>query len=309
MACTENRGAHELQRHYYHKRLGDRKRAGLSQEQVAEKIGTNFQKNTMRIITLSLLALLVSGNSHGQNQQPYPSLEEIISMEAIVAQGDWKTIYALVNKTLIKLPGEPWPEPAKQLLLKIARWDMARVDSLRKGLQTGQIPEGFDHDVREAFGGNLELLISSQEDIRFLSFLKDRLGGSLLAAKGLASLGEPAFNIFLKELNREGEWTSQPDAVWGLTLMLQKERGFLHTNQQKRQILRSVLMQSVQTKGISTRLRAIDALSHFRDEEVKTLLDFLSKHDTLLINGKYPIRDRAKSVLRDQVEEINKHDY
>ncbi len=224
-------------------------------------------------------------------------------MEAIVNKGDWKTIYALLNTTLIKLPKEPWPDQAKQLLLKIAEWDVTRVDSLRKGLSTGQIPEGFDHDSREAFAGNLELLISSQEDIRFLFFLKDRLGGGLIAARGLASIGEPAFNVLIQELNRDGKWSSQSDAVWGLILMLKKEQGFLSTNQQKRQILKGTLMRSVRTKGLWTRLRAIDALAHFQDEEVKTLLDSLIKHDTLTINNRYPIRDRAKDVLQGRVQE------
>ena len=230
-----------------------------------------------------------------------PSVHRIENWEEAFNNGDWQARYGLVD-SLYKLPHQPWPEPLRELLLKIAEWDMTRIDSMRNAYDAnGNLKyqvEGFSHDSRETFAGNLKKLVVSQEDKRFVPFLAGRLGGGMLTVRGLAAIGEPAFDSLIAASYRDG-WSSQADAARALGLILAKRQNFLERNEQKRETAKRALLHVVRAPEHNHRIRAINALVYIPDAEVTALLDSLSQYDNYEDRkGRYRVREKAQEALQ-----------
>ena len=224
-------------------------------------------------------------------EKEYPLGQQLNVWQTMIAQEDFRTAYGLID-SLYRLPREPWPEPLRAILLKICDLHMARVDSIRSGYQIERDPKVEGESI-----GNLYEMVVWQADRRFIPFLAD-FGGHLLSSRGLAAIGEPAFDVVIEALHRSEYPSAQFAAAKALELMMEKEHGFLRPGQEKREIARKALLRVVRSEDELARMGAIDALKHFPDQEIISLLDSLSQHDTYTVNGRYPVRKRAQEAMQ-----------
>ena len=207
---------------------------------------------------------------------------------------DYTNLYTLMHE-LYYLPNTPFEEPLKQILFKMGVTYKAMLKDIRAGTPI-IVPEFVAEDKCGEISGNLYEMMSWQDDPRFIHFQADFAGG-LLAARGLARIGEPAFEAVIKAFEVKGYSSVIFNAAKTIELMMQTEDSFLRTDLTKYTIARSTLLRIAQNGTSTARAGAIDALRYFPDNEVSSILETISRTDPRMVNGRYPLRARAQEAL------------
>lgn len=245
---------------------------------------------------ISIFCVLVLASAVWAKRNPYYdnwlTPERLERWQDLSQNMDANDLYTLIEE-MYYLPKEPWPESTKSILLKMTQLHRQR----RLDQQAGNpiiIPDIVMNSDGE-IDALLDEMVSWQNDPRFIEFQKDYPGQGL-SARGLAKIGEPAFDVVLKKLKEY-----HPYSIWTVRLWMQNKDSFLHQNRLKLSTVRSVLIQSakppIEGERKDSRGLAIAALRYFPDPEVFTLLKQISLTDTQLIGGKYLLRTGAQESL------------
>ncbi len=250
---------------------------------------------TASVIVICLLVACLCGSSVNAREGAYPSDQQIQAWKDQISEENISVIYSVADK-LYGLPREPWSEPLRVILLNL----IERHTAIREALQRGQELNWGDPKFKKVwlgeYAGNLVEMATWQADRRFILFLGEHIGGGMLAARGLAAIGEPAFDMVIQKLRRDG-WSSQQGAAKALELMLKADLPFLRAGG-KRDHARESLLRVARSKYDFSRMSSIDALRYFNDKAVFALLDSLSQHDMYTIDGRYPVRKRAQEAMQ-----------
>ena len=224
-------------------------------------------------------------------EAPVPSEQQFRVWQDSITKGNVQVMYETSYK-LYRLPFKPWPESARKLLLTI----IEKYDAFEAAITEGKPIDwtGKPVDLGHYLGDLVEMA-TWQADSRFVPFLAENLGGGTLPARGLAAIGEPAFDQVIQELHRDG-WSSQRGAAKALELMLKADLPFLRAGA-KRDRARESLLRVARSRYYLSRKRSIDALRYFNNKAVFALLDSLSQHDMYTIDGRYPVRKRAQEAM------------
>lgn len=237
--------------------------------------------------------------------QIYPPSSSVNEWKQEVLNGKISGLY-YVSDRLKKLPREPWPEDWRSLLLYITQRHVAIRDSIREIKNVDFGDPKFKKSWLGEYVGNLVEMASYQGDSRFVPFLAEHLGSGKLAARGLAKIGEPAFDTVIEALYQDG-WSTQPNAAYTLDLMLKQSNGFLDTDSLKRETAKQGLLHVARVNFMESKLRAMDALKHFaKSPEVVTLIDSIYRHDETNVDGRYFVREKAGDVLLAIQTDANK---
>ena len=206
---------------------------------------------------------------------------------------NYTNLYTLIEE-MYYLEKKPWAEPVKRILLKMTETMM----TLQKARAEGKPVILPDHIAQAGPGcqetdSYLDEMVSWQDDPRFIKFQSTFWGGGL-ASRGLARIGEPAFETVINSFERK---PIPLEAVRTLANMMQKEDSFLHRDPVKQLLAQRALIKAVHVDYKPMRLWAVDALRYFPNAEVFTLLETISRGDPWVKNGKYPLRTRAQQAL------------
>ena len=196
-------------------------------------------------------------------------------------------MYVLIEE-MYYLPKKSWPEPLKQILLKMT----IAHEKLVKTKWSGEpviIPD-FANDMCGEVDAQIHTMVSWQNDPRFISFQSSFLGQGL-AARGLAKIGEPAFEAVIEALEKDKVHATRTIKKW-----MNNENSFLHRDPVKQTRVQQALIGMTQRKSRGW-VHAIDVLRFFPSSEVFVLLETISRTDPKMRNGQYPLRARAQKSL------------
>ena len=207
---------------------------------------------------------------------------------------NYTNLYTLMHE-MYYLPETPFSEPLKQILLQMGTAYKELIRAQRKN-EPVILPDKVARDRCGEISGNLYEMMSWQDDPRFIDFQANYAGG-LLAARGLARIGEPAFDTVIKALQVEGYPSVPYSAAKTIELMMQKEDSFLRTDLSKHTIARNALMAIAHSNDSTIRIGVIDALRFFPGGDISDLLRTISLTDPRMVNGRYPLRARAQEAL------------
>ncbi len=212
---------------------------------------------------------------------------------------DYSTTYALID-SLFLLPVEPWPEPYREILLKIG--DFYRV-------QDGAPQRAYyifkDAKLDDGQGLKLYQLLVWQSDKRSLPFW-DEFGVFLyniqspqLPYRKVAT--EAIVDHTIKILSQEESLEAQNTIVRMLRSMINEQYLFSYEPAQKQQVrrrrIREALFKAAQSPNVDTRHEAIRLLIYFPNDQVEEFLLQVSRTDPHRVEGQYPIRQKARDIL------------
>ncbi len=195
-------------------------------------------------------------------------------------------LYTLIQE-MYYLEEKPWSEPLKQILLKMT----TAYEEMRQARLIGKpiiIPD-LTGEVRGDLNAQLHEMVSWQNDPRFIVSQSNYLGQGL-AARGLARIGEPAFEAIIKALEIPGSY-----AMETVQILMKNEDSFLNQDPAKQAIVQRALLKQIKTKR--GQVHAIITLRYFPTQEVFTLLKTISETDPKMRNGTYHIRSIARESL------------
>lgn len=192
-----------------------------------------------------------------------------------------------VTQFLHRLPRRPWPEPLKVILLQII--NDYHIDE--KHLEWNQEYGHLDNEGE--ITSNVSDMASWQDDTRFIPYLAQFMGTR--ARESLIRLGEPAFEVFIKALARDG-WHSQDQALFAFENWLENNVTFLNSGQ-KREQLNEELRRIAQPQNYWNQAIAVRLLRYFNDENVIRILQYLSSDEKpVMIHAPFPDRVRKEAL-------------
>ena len=196
----------------------------------------------------------------------------------------YRNLFILIDE-MYHLSRNPWPEPLKQILLKMTE----RFAEIREAELTGMpliVPDGVRSDSGEDVA-QLHEMVSWQDDPRFILFQSDFFGQGM-AARGMARIGEPAFDAVVKSIEKSrGSY-----AIETVHILMENEDSYLYQDLTKQDILRNVLITAINKKERRSPSHAISALRHFPHQDTFTLLNTIIRERP----GSLPMR-RAQEAL------------
>ncbi len=236
----------------------------------------------------------------GISNAKQPTQEHIERWQNLSENLTYYNLYVIMDE-MQNFSLKPWPEPLRQVLLKMA----ITFKQMSKDRAAGKpiiLPDKFGPrgiDDGKCDGEIDDVLIEAivqQKDPRFLFFFKDwGLGG--WPGDGLAGIGEPAFETIIKGLNRKNSVDAPYQASRALGLILQEENNFLKTDLQKREIAKRALINLAQNHGRPGQFGAISTLRFFPSTDVIKVLETISLTDPYRSGGQFPLRVRAQESL------------
>lgn len=203
-------------------------------------------------------------------------------------------LYTLMGE-MYYLDRKPWGELEKQILLKMTE-TMTQLQQDRLANKPVIVPDYVTKgEGCQEYDITLDEMVSWQDDPRFIKF-QSTFYESALAARGLARIGEPAFDAVIKAFDKK---PIRDGAPWAIRLMMAKEDGFLRNDPAKYVLAKRALMKATRSEDQITQLFSIDALRYFPDQEIFDLLENISLNDTWREgNGSFPLRSRAQEALK-----------
>ena len=206
-------------------------------------------------------------------------------------------LYTLMEE-MSKLKKSPWDEPEKQILLKMTE-TMTRLQQDLLNDRPVILPEymagPFTEKNCQDYDSILYEMVSWQDDPRFIEF-QSTFWGQGISARGLARIGEPAFETVIASFDRDPFFV---ESIQTLENMMEDKDSFLHKDHAKRAQAQQALIKALHFKGKTAQLGAAYALRYFPSHETIVLLETISLNDPWMeVNGRFPLRSRAREALK-----------
>ena len=144
---------------------------------------------------------LIGSIATSHAEQNWPTPERLERWERLSENSTYHDLYVLMEE-MQYLPNESWPDPLKQILLKMA----ITYQQMLKDIQEGRpviVPEHIAADKSSETDFLLYDMVTWQKDPQFIFFFENfDLRGA--AVEGLVGIGEPAFEAVIRAFDREG---------------------------------------------------------------------------------------------------------
>ena len=181
-----------------------------------------------------------------------------------------RSVDKIVYEMNQKLPKEqPWPERGKALLL----------DIINKHYANGKYREVCCEDPNFEWSLDPVRIVAFQDDVRFLPYLIENIGGSNYTIIGLTRLGEVALPGVIKKMYVEGFSGIQMDAVRTLERMQEQKAPFLQKGNNP-ELIKHGLVFVAQTSDHFAARHAIQALGTLGDPSTVPVLHTIGRNDT-----------------------------
>ena len=192
------------------------------------------------------------------------------------------------------MPERPWPEPYKQILLKMGR--KYRQYLIDKHNLPIILPDFVVNDRCGEIYSNIAYMINWQEDPRFVFFYDGYSGGGAMV-KGLAGMGPAAFEVIIKKIKAKGYAVVPLMGTRALNLIMEKEDNFILQDPVKYNIAQEALIEATRSDNPSTINGAIKSLRYFPSDRTKSALETISlEKPSSHFDGR--ARQTAKSSLQ-----------
>ena len=224
----------------------------------------------------------------------YATPERLARWQGLSENMSYHDLFVLMQE-MYYMPKNPWPEPYKQILLKMARkYRQLLVD------ETNNVPIILPDFVVDDPCGEIYSYISDmvnrQKDPRFVFFYDGYSGGGLMV-RGLAGMGPAAFEIIIREIKLRKYAVVPLMATRTLNLIMEKEGNYISRDPEKFNIAQEALIEATRSDNPSTINGAIKSLRYFPSDRTKTALETISlEKPSSHFDGR--ARQTAKSSLQ-----------